>query len=62
MSRGALNRWLNTHIGSRDRKRLPELFGKAKRIAEKEMNRTTALTGLTWHEVFTNDYDLPETE
>lgn len=35
-----------------------ELFGKAKRLAEKEMNKKTLLTELSWQEVFEDEYNL----
>lgn len=37
---------------------LKELFGKAKRSAEKEMAVKTSLTELSWEEVFEVDYTL----
>ena len=36
---------------------LKELFGKAKRIAEKEMNKKTVLSELLWSEVFEDEYE-----
>ena len=35
-----------------------ELFSKARRVAEKEMGQKTTLTGLTWGQVFEEEYDL----
>jgi hypothetical protein len=37
---------------------LTSLFGKAKRIAEKEMGQETTLTGLSWQEIFEDDYSV----
>lgn len=37
---------------------LEELFKKAKRLAEKEMNREISLTGLSWKEVLEDEYNL----
>ncbi|MBI3950738.1 MAG: DUF29 domain-containing protein [Acidobacteria bacterium] len=37
---------------------LTDLFDKATYIAEKEMNQKTALTELSWQEVFDEEYDL----
>jgi len=37
---------------------LTGMFGKAKRIAEKEMGQETTLTELSWPEVFDDDYSL----
>lgn len=39
---------------------LQELFSKAKRSAEKEMATTTALTELSWDEVFEDDFTPSE--
>jgi hypothetical protein len=39
---------------------LKELFGKAKRSAEKEMGRKTSIVALSWKEVFEADYDIDE--
>jgi hypothetical protein len=37
---------------------LKELFKKAKRLAEKEMGKTTTLTELSWQEVLNNEYNI----
>lgn len=37
---------------------LHELFGKAKRLAEKEMDRAAPVTELSWQEVFEDEYEL----
>ena len=37
---------------------LEELFGKAKRSAEKDMNSETPLSELSWQAVFEDDYHL----
>lgn len=37
-------------------KLLTELFPKAKRIAEKEMGKTSASTALSWQQVFEDEY------
>jgi hypothetical protein len=37
---------------------LTKLFPKAKRIAEKEMGKTTALQALSWQTIFEDDYEL----
>ena len=37
---------------------LGELFEKAKRVAEKEMNQKASLAGLTWKEAFEDEYSL----
>ena len=39
-------------------KLLPELFDKARRLAEKEMNKRTTLGELSWQEVFEDEYSL----
>jgi hypothetical protein len=39
---------------------LDELFSKAQRLAEKEMNKHTSLTELVWSEVFEDDYALTD--
>ena len=39
-------------------KLLRELFDKARRLAEKEMNKRTTLGELSWQEVFEDEYSL----